>query len=665
MNLTKMWNGLLIGVLAFCVARCEVAMISPLIIGFFLAICLSGENSIASFVGGVLGLLTTVPPIHVIRYGLVMITLAGILNIKVLLETRGKELSLSFLTGSLLTIISLTFKLIGLATMNNMMAVLEGVLVFATGIIYLYAIKTIKNDYGRITTENEAAISCLILGGTVLFGVPATIFDVIVLREAVAIFGMLVVIYKFGFGIGMCWSMITGFIMSYWAGVEEYFVAWILIGVLCQGLSCVFGGGRLGFGLYYVGVYLLVGTYLYPVILSENGIKALVSAAFVFLLAPKRFMLKLEEDIREDMLWSGSAEWGRLIIDRVNNLSRAFKRIEYTLAGEAGSGIGFSDVGNIIHDFTNQLERTVPMRKTISSAIISQLALRDIQVKNLSLIKNQDERYEVYITSKIKRGRLVLASAVRDIVSKEMGMAMELKDESRNIVSNNYELICLRQKPSFSCQVAVRRLSKYENEVSGDDFYVGDLQDGQKLIMLADGMGNGPQAAGDSSMLLESIEELLTAGFDKDTSIKIVNTYLAEKNKGERFSTLDMLILDMHTGYGRIYKQGAATTFVKRGQWIELIKSTSLPMGVIDGAICESCKKKFYNGDIIVMVSDGVLESIVFENKEDYLKDMLINLEEEAPEDIASAIVTEIRSVSGNRLRDDASVIVIKLNKNA
>ncbi len=663
MNLTKIWNGLLIGVLAFCVARCEVAMISPLIIGFFLAICLSGENSIASFAGGILGLITNAEPIDVIRYGLAMIALAGILNIKLLLETRGKEMNLSFLAGSLLAIISLTFKLIGLTTMDGLMAVIEGVLVFATGIIYLYAIKTIKNDYGRIATENEAAISCLILGGTVLFGVPSTLFDMIVIGEAVAIFGMLVVIYKFGFGIGMCWTMITGFIMSYRVGVEEYFIAWILIGVLCQGLSCVFGGGRLGFGLYYVGIYLLVGTYFYPVILSENGIKALASAAFVFLLAPKRFMLKLEEDIRGDMLWSGSAEWGRLVIERVNNLSRAFKRIEYTLAGEAGAGIGFNDVGNIIQGFTNQLERAVPMRKTISSAIISELALRDIQVKNLSLVKNQDERYEVYITSKIKRGRLVLATAVRDIVSKEMGMAMELKDESRNIVSNNYELICLRQKPSYSCQVAVRRISRYENEVSGDDFYVGDLQDGQKLIMLADGMGNGAQAAGDSSMLIESIEELLTAGFDKETSIKIVNTYLAEKNKGERFSTLDMLILDMHTGYGRIYKQGAATTFVKRGQWIELIKSTSLPMGVVDGAVCESCRKKFYNDDIIVMVSDGVLESIVFENKEDYLKDMLINLEDETPEDIVSTIVTEIRSVSGNRLRDDASVIVIKLKK--
>ena len=125
-----------------------------------------------------------------------------------------------------------------------------------------------------------------------------------------------------------------------------------------------------------------------------------------------------------------------------------------------------------------------------------------------------------------------------------------------------------------------------------------------------------------------------------------------------------MLILDLHTGYGKLFKQGAATTFVKRGEWIEMIKSTSLPMGVIDGAVCESCRKKFYNDDIIVMISDGVLESIIFENKEDFIKELLLGLDNQDAESIATTIVDEIRSASGNRLKDDASVIVIKIKKN-
>lgn len=664
MNWTRIFNGLWIGFIGFCIARCDFIGISPLIIGLFVAVCLAGENSFYTYIGGTIGLLSVVPLVTVIRYATVMLLIAGVLNMKQLLITKGRELVICFTAGSILALVSMSFKLLGFVNEGIDVLLLEGLLVFSAGMVYLYALHIFKTDYGRIATENEAAISSLVLGGTILLGVPIMLPGGIALAESVAIFSMVTVLYKFGFGIGMCWNLVAGFVLSYATGVTDYFLAWIIIGMASLGISCVFGGGRYGFGIAYVIVYLIVGTYVYEDIISENGIKALTSAILVFMLSPRRLMLRMDDSLKGDFLTANSPEWGKLIVDRVNNLSRAFKRIEYTMVGDAGTGLGFGDVGNIIDGFTNQLERTVPMRKTITSAIVGELSLRDIHVKNLVLIKNQDERFEVYITSKVKRGKLVLATTVRDIVSKEIGMDMELKGESRNIVSKNYEIICLREKPAYECKIAVRCLSRYENDISGDGFYVGDIMDGQKLVILADGMGNGIEAAGDSGLLIETVEELLSAGFDKETSIKIVNNYLANRNKGERFSTLDMLILDLHTGYGRLYKQGAATTFVRRGEWIEIIKSTSLPMGVIEGAVCESCKKKFYNNDIIVMISDGVLESIVFENKEDYLKDLLLNIEDSDPEGIATSIVEEIRGVSGNRLKDDASIIVIKLSNN-
>ena len=94
-----------------------------------------------------------------------------------------------------------------------------------------------------------------------------------------------------------------------------------------------------------------------------------------------------------------------------------------------------------------------------------------------------------------------------------------------------------------------------------------------------------------------------------------------------------------------------------------MIKSTSLPVGVIDGAVCEKCNKKFYDGDIIVMVSDGILESIIFENKEDYMRELLLDMDMDDPEDIAGEIVDRIRAISGNRLKDDATIVVCKVVK--
>ncbi len=663
MDWSKLLKGIWIGLVALLIGRCVFFGMNPLVVGFMVAICVAGDNGFATYVGGIIGLATSLPILQVFRYGIIMLVVVAMFNIKYILDARGRELYIGALAGGISTLVTVSVGFFIDTQMEIALAILEGMLVFSSSLIYLYAIKTVKYDYGKVVTENQSSVSCIILAATILYGIPGELPGGIVPAETVGIFSILFAMYKFGFGIGMSWAVVASAIVAGLNENEAYFTTWIIVSVAAFAVFSLINGGRFIFATVYSGIYVISGLYFFPFLLSVQGIKALAGAVLVFALAPKKLMLKVDDSIKGGELGENSPEWSRLIINRINGLALAFKRIEYTLAGNVNAGIGFNDVGEIIEGFTNQLEHAVPMRKTIEAGIIEELAAKDIQVKNLVLIKNKEDRYEVYITSRVRRGRLVPATYIKNVVSKEMGMEMDLKDESRNIVSKNFEMICLQEKPSFACKTAVRCMSRYPGQISGDNFYIGNIDDGQKLIILADGMGNGEGAAGESNALIDAMEELLEAGFDRDTSIKIVNSYLADKNKGERFSTLDMMIMDMHTGYGRLYKQGAATTYVKRGEWIELIKSTSLPMGVIEGAVCESCKKKFYNNDIIVMVSDGVLESIIVENKEDYMRDLILNNFSTEPEDIANDIVEEIRSIGGNRLKDDATIIVVKLNK--
>ena len=244
------------------------------------------------------------------------------------------------------------------------------------------------------------------------------------------------------------------------------------------------------------------------------------------------------------------------------------------------------------------------------------------------------------------------------------GIPFEIGEDSRQMVGRSYDLVILNQKPAFRIQTAARRLSCQEDVISGDNFYIGNLKNGQALLMIADGMGNGVQAAKDSEALLSAVEELVMTGFEQEMAVRLVNAYLAEKNKGEHFTTLDMLLLDLYTGVGHLVKYGAATTYVCRGNWMECIKSTSLPVGVMEDAGCECSSKKYYAGDLIVMVSDGVLDSILFENKDDYMHTLLEALKDEEPETVVEAVIQDIRSVCGKRLKDDATIIVCKVMKN-
>ena len=55
---------------------------------------------------------------------------------------------------------------------------------------------------------------------------------------------------------------------------------------------------------------------------------------------------------------------------------------------------------------------------------------------------------------------------------------------------------------------------------------------------------------------------------------------------------------------------GAACTYIKRGNWVECIKSTSLPMGVLEEVDMETITKKLYDGDFVIMVSDGIVDAL-------------------------------------------------------
>lgn len=646
---------------AFFVGRCSVFGINPFMPGFLIATCSLGEKGLACGISMLLGALTFMPQAEVSRYMITVILVYLVMNIKKEIKYRQQDYVLVFFASVAVLAVNIVWSMIFENSITVIEAFAEAALAFSAAVIYSYAIKIIINDYVKIAIENQAALSAVVLVGTVLAGMPLTVADTIVVAESFALFSILYAMYRFGFGIGISWTTIAGVIMSLKTGEEFYLTNWLVVAIVSFAMLCVLKGGRIAYGITFAAVYYAVGFGFYENLLTEDGNKALLTALFIFLLFPAGWVAALDERVKNGELDGTSPEWAMLVIKRVKSLAKAFKRIDYVMANDETEGVRFLDVGEIIDDFTNQLSNPVPIRKTIEAKIIEDLNKMEIAVRNLVLTKNRNGIYEVYITLKCNRGRLIVSDNVRKVVEEHTGLKLSINEDSRAIVGRNYDILCLEQRPEFKCETSVRTLSRYANQVSGDNFYVGTLRDGRMLFMIADGMGNGEKASYDSSNLLDALEELLMAGFDREMSLKVVNSYLSRRNKGESFATLDMFILDLHTGYGNLYKQGAAATYIKRDDKIEIVKSTSLPVGIVEGVQWENCEKKLYADDTVIMISDGVLESIVFENKEEYLRDLIMNCDEMASDEMAEKIIDEIKAVSGNRLRDDATIIIGKL----
>ncbi|MDD6332026.1 MAG: PP2C family serine/threonine-protein phosphatase, partial [Clostridium sp.] len=225
------------------------------------------------------------------------------------------------------------------------------------------------------------------------------------------------------------------------------------------------------------------------------------------------------------------------------------------------------------------------------------------------------------------------------------------------------DVIVFEEDTRYRYLTGVARVMKDGQRVSGDNFSQMELKNGQLLMLLADGVGSGEDAARQSEQLVDLLEEMLEVGFRKESAIEMLNELIAVQGQGEHFATLDLCMLDLYSGVSEFLKMGASTTYIQRGSWIETIQSTTLPMGIREQLELDAVRKKLYHGDRIIMVSDGVLDGIRFENKEECLKEMILETETNNPQQLAEQLLERVRKMNGGVMRDDASILVVGIWK--
>ena len=122
-------------------------------------------------------------------------------------------------------------------------------------------------------------------------------------------------------------------------------------------------------------------------------------------------------------------------------------------------------------------------------------------------------------------------------------------------------------------QIGIAKKNKEGQTVSGDSSIQIKLKDGKYLIALSDGMGSGPEARKSSQIAVKMLGRLLSNGFDKETSIELINNTILSNPESETYATLDTMILDLYAGNAEYIKNGAAPTFVKHKKDVDIISS--------------------------------------------------------------------------------------------
>lgn len=233
---------------------------------------------------------------------------------------------------------------------------------------------------------------------------------------------------------------------------------------------------------------------------------------------------------------------------------------------------------------------------------------------------------------------------------------MKLSQPSFDISDSADMVIHFTRDETISLEYAQCCEAKTKGNVNGDTVCFFDTDKNLFYSIICDGMGSGKTAAATSRLSCVFLEKMLRSGASKTVCLEMLNNLLLSKND-ETFSGIDLLEIDKLNGSAYFIKAGAAPSFVLRKSRLYKICSETPPVGIIPTFSAESTRFALEKDDVIIMVSDGVIQS----DSDGLWLSELIHLDtENEPALLASKLIEKSKEI--NVRRDDASACIIKIN---
>lgn len=293
--------------------------------------------------------------------------------------------------------------------------------------------------------------------------------------------------------------------------------------------------------------------------------------------------------------------------------------------------------------------------------IASLLAQKEIGISDIEIFKEKNDRF--FITMYFEENiEIDMIEKIEKILTKVLGEKI-IYNEIENKKSSQKNVIRFLSDDKYLITIGMANTTKAKSIVSGDSMLKIKLKDGKYLLAISDGMGSGTDARQSSQIAIKMLERLLGSGFDKDTSIELINTAILNSND-EIYATLDIAIFDLYKGNVEFVKSGACPTYIKYKKKVQLIKSVALPTGIFKEIKLNTFDKDIENNELYIMCSDGILDSNVeYKNKELWVRYLLEDMETDVPQKIVDIILNEAIDNGYGVAKDDMSIIACKIMK--
>ncbi len=318
--------------------------------------------------------------------------------------------------------------------------------------------------------------------------------------------------------------------------------------------------------------------------------------------------------------------------------------------------VQFRELAVILEEFSRQMQEARDITAAKEEAVRRAFRLHQVAVDKLLLLQYENRQREAYLTVHTTNGKCMTAREAAGILGHVLGgNGWYAPRDTRALVTRQTATIRFTECGAYRMLYGVARLAGENGTVSGDSYSYSANTPGQVMFSLSDGMGSGEQAQRESRRVVELVQQLLETGFSARAALKMVNTILLLSGAEPHPATLDLCCVDLHTGVLEAMKLGAETTFILGREGVERLEAGEVPAGVLSPVEPLLLSRKLWDGDRIIMVTDGVLDACPGEDKAAALAEYLEGQEKKNVQDLADGILHF--ACREKPVRDDMTVL--------
>jgi len=324
------------------------------------------------------------------------------------------------------------------------------------------------------------------------------------------------------------------------------------------------------------------------------------------------------------------------------------------------------NISEMVEDLASNLKQDLNKGLHIEERIREKIRVFGFEADEIMVYNSGSNTLEVTVKRAPCGGYKDCANKLSVVISKVVGQTYRCDREVCGYEEEKTECL-LKYSPSRELKVGFgTAVNAKQNNISGDRSSCIHLKSNSFLVLLSDGMGTGEEAAYESERVVSLFIKLAEAGYSSKFALRTVNSLLLTRSQErESFATLDLCLVNLQNGKAEFIKVGAAPTYILRKKNVITVRSTSLPVGIIDDIDIKAVEKDLCPGDRLILCTDGVLQPFLNNNNEHQFEKYLKKIDYLDPERAAERILEKsIKTAAGKQAqRDDMTVVVLKVER--